>query len=270
MWRSWRGWSSLPVMLLQLACDRSPEPAMCDPLGAVASPIELGEIVGIGRDVDGTIYVADEDDGEARVFVSEDDVLVRQRVAGSGGGGGGGVELASYTVDDHQPPFVLQIETTQAGTRMGVLFDPGEAETFVIGEDGVELEVLGVDDVAGMPIANLPGDIVIEYAAELDDGQVLVVIRPRDDWDYEDLRAFFGPVDDLVERSISDTTRLTDGGSTTIALEIDGSVATASFPVLTQGDMFVPGPATLELGGQALALTLLPNVPPDGATYRCL
>src|SRR5262245_39177135 len=54
----------------------------CDPLSAHIEPIELGEILGVGRGADGTLYVADRPAGshEARVFVSEDEALVRKRV----------------------------------------------------------------------------------------------------------------------------------------------------------------------------------------------
>jgi hypothetical protein len=258
------------AVLGQAACDSSSEgPSRCDPLAAVAAPLELADIVGIGRDVDGRIYVADAADGMPRVFVAAyGGELARQSMSASGGGSDEGVESFFYVVGDEEPRFVLQVETTETATRMGVLFDPGETETFVIGQEGVELEVLGVEDVAGIPVADLPGEIVIEYAAQLEDGRTLIVIRPRDAWSYEDFRAFFGPVDDLVESPISEVERLSDGGSTTIRLEIDGDTATASFPIVSEGTRFVPGPATLELGGESHALARLHNAP-EGAAYRC-
>src|ERR1043165_781613 len=57
----------------------------CDPLQATARPVSLGEVIGIGSDTQGAIYVVDRDAavGE-RLFISQDRVLARWVAAGAG------------------------------------------------------------------------------------------------------------------------------------------------------------------------------------------
>jgi len=61
--------------------------APCDPLAPPA--ITLGQVLGVGQDAQGTVYVADQaPDYITRVFVVKNGVLVRQYVTGSGQRGG--------------------------------------------------------------------------------------------------------------------------------------------------------------------------------------
>lgn len=232
----------------------------CDPFDAHAQPISLRTILGIGRDTNETIYLADEADGEEdHVFVSADGELVRRRITGSGGGGG----TYSFSLED--PLLTLQIFTPPAGpVRMGVV--AGETDSFVIGEEGEELEVLDPDAIADMPLRNLSGEIELEYAAETDDGRLMVVTRPRDDWAYEDFRVFFGSVDALDERIVHSVARQEDGGTTLIELELDGAAATAYFPVELDGP---PEPWTLTVADETIPLERRDAVPED-VSYRCL
>lgn len=128
--------------------------------------------------------------------------------------------------------------------------------------------MLGADAIAGMPLHNLPGTILVEYAAELPDQRVMVVTRPEDDWTYDDFRLFLGQVDSLLERRVDSVVRYKDGGSTTITFELDGAKAVASFPVVSTPDGFKPGQATLTAAGKAEDLTRLADAP-AGAAYRC-
>jgi hypothetical protein len=112
---------------------------------------------------------------------------------------------------------------------------------------------------------------VLEYAASLQDGRWLVVVRPRDDWTYADFRAFFGLKEGVLERPVVTVSRARDGGSTTISFEIDGATATASFPVVFDGTTFQAGPPTLAMGGATLGMTLLPSATkPNDVKYLCL
>jgi len=241
--------------------------AACDPFAARPLPIALGTVIAVGQSSAGLFYAVDQFDSSQRVFVSDaSGTLVRQRIAGSGTG----PDFYVFDISDHDPAFVLQIDISASGTmRMGVFNGTlTDRKTFVIGEQGEELTVLPVGAVAGMPVHNLSGDVVVEYAAALADGDVMVVTRPRDDWSYEDFRLFLGPMGAVAERSVGNVVRGKDGGSTTITFDLDGSSAVASFPVVFADGGSAPGLATLTVGGTTTSLTRQ-GAQPAGATYLC-
>jgi hypothetical protein len=246
--------------------------AICDPFAAKPLPIALGTLIAVGQDATGAIYAVDQVGFEQRVFVSDaNGNLVRQRLAGSGMEAGDTFDRYVFNVTDYDPPFVLQIDIPSGATkRMGlVIGELKDSKTFVIGQQGEELTVLPNDAVAGMPVQNLPGTVELEYAASLATGEVLVVTRPRDDWDYTDFRVYMGSVGALAERHLTSATRFLDGGSTHIIFELDGQSADAYFPVVFADGGFARGPATLTVAGSALPLTLL-DAAPAGAVYVCL
>ena len=242
--------------------------AVCDPFVPKPLPIALGTVIAAGQDSVGVIYAADQVDSSQRVFVSDaSGTLVRQRIAGSGSG----PDFYVFDVSDHDPAFVLQIDMPAGGSvRMGVFNGTlKDSKTFVIGQQGEELTVLPTGAIAGMPVRNLPGDVVLEYAATLTDGDVMVVTRPRDDWSYTDFRLFLGPIGAVVERKVDSVLRAKDGGSTTITFDLDGTSAVASFPVVFADGGFAAGPATLAVGGTITSLTRQ-DAQPTGASYLCL
>jgi len=254
-----------------VGCDKADDDGLqaCDPFVSMAEPIELNTIRAIGRDVLGTIYLADYVPGtwDDHVFVSIGNELHRRRVLGGGGGSDGTTEVTMYIVEGN-PDFNLQIEVTDGATRMGVLFGE-DVDTFEIGEQGEELEVVGADAIAGMTLVNLPIHVDVEYLAQTEDGRVLVILRPTDDWDYEDFRLFLGEADALDERAIDSVVREKDGGTTTIEFELDGAIATAYFPVMYGPAGFEHGPWTLTLADQTTDLTELAAIP-QPAGFRCL
>jgi len=239
----------------------------CDPFAPKSVPIALGTVIAVGQNSVGVIYAVDKFNGELRVFVSDaSGTLVRQRIAGSGESS----DFYVFNVSDHDPAFVLQIDTPAGGSvRIGVLVGVlKDSKTFVIGEEGEELSVLAAGAIAAMPVRNLPGDVVVEYVAALTDGQVMVVTRPRDDWAYPDFRLFLGPMGAVAERTVSNVGRMLDGGSTKITFDLDGTSAVASFPIVYADGGFAPGPATLTSGGTTAPLTRQGSQP-AGATYLC-
>jgi hypothetical protein len=76
------------------------------------------------------------------------------------------------------------------------------------GREGEELTVLAAGAIAGMPLRNLPGDVVVEYTVALSDGDVMLVTCPRDDWSYKDFRLFLGSMGAVAERRVSNVIRL--------------------------------------------------------------
>ncbi|HJX66837.1 MAG TPA: kelch repeat-containing protein [Polyangia bacterium] len=253
----------------------SSDSASCDPFQPPTKSITLTNVLGIGRDTDGTLYVVDQPQaGGERVFVLSGTTLQRQRIAGSGTEtAGGGVMLYSFTITDHTPPFMLKLETDASGpTAMGVLQEPPpDIRTFTIGQQGSVLTLVPASQVAALPVADIPAETFIEYNATLPDGRALLVVRPRDDWTYQDFRVFFGAPGHMAERSVSQVVRYKDGGSTTINFTIDGVAAIASFPVQLSPGGLVIGPATLTIGAASFPLTLGPTAsPPSGDSYFCL
>jgi len=243
----------------------------CDPFQPITKPITLATVLGAGRDTDGTLYVVDQPQPSSeRVFVSSGATLQRQRITGSGTeSAGNGVMSYTYSISDHTPPFMLKLETNAAGaTAMGVLLGATNVRTFTIGQQGSVLTLIPASQVADLPVADIPAETFIEYNATLPDRRALLVVRPRDDWTYQDFRVFFGTPDHIVERLVFQVVRYTDGGSTTIDFTVDGVVAVASFPMSLTG---VAGPPTLTLAGTEFPLTLGPIVsPPAGYSYFCL
>lgn len=240
---------------------------VCDPFAANPLPIALGTIVAVGQSAAGVIYAVDQVGGSQRVFVSNaSGTLVRQRIAGSGSGPG----FYVFDVSDYDPAFVLQIDMPAGGTvRMGVVNGSlKDSKTFVIGQDGEELTVLAASAIVAMPVLNLPGDAFVEYVAALANGDVMVVTRPIDDWTYADFRLFLGPMGAVAERQMSSVARAKDGGSTTIAFDLDGMPAVARFPVVFADGGFAPGPAMLTVGGTTTSLARQ-GLPPAGAAYLC-
>ena len=261
--------------------ERDARVSPCDPLSDSESPIELGDVLAVGRDSIGTLYVVDAatEDGENRVFVSKDDALFRQRIAGGGSGrtrGEGSILL--FTITDTEAPFVLIVEVSESGEIvMAVVPDEqyrGSIED--IGDEGETLEVLGEAAVEGMRIHNLPGEVEVEYLAEVEDGHTIVVTRPRDDWAYEDFQVFYGTADSMVQRQVLEVARQRDGGSTTITFMIGSAEVVVDFPVVStqvNGEpTIVPGPATLQMGGRELTVTHVSDEARDlgSLTFLCV
>jgi hypothetical protein len=239
----------------------------CNPFIGAERPIMLGTVLGAGRSASGEVYAADHVESGDRVFKSGDTRLIRRPLAGSGSG----PDFYVFTVTDNDPPFTLQIDLGPNGpSAMGVFTGVLNAKTFQIGQQGEALELLPASALAQFTLQNLPPSVFLEYNAQTADGRFLVVVRPTDDWTYADFRLFFGPTDRVAERTVGSVTRALDGGSTIITFDVDGVSATASFPVISSGPMFEPGPASLTLGGSTQPLTRLPaNASPLDHGYMC-
>jgi len=242
----------------------------CDVLAGIEKPIAPGEVLAVGRDAAGVVYVLDELDGDVRAFVSEGQALRRHRVLGSGSGDLG--DVAFYDVEvEADPPFTLYLEIPDVG-------EPTFTKIVVPGRnmpdaaaDGEELTLLGEDELAGFTLENLPPEVTVEYLGTLEDGRFIVVTRPTDDWTYEDFRVFVGQRERVLERQVQSVTRARDGGSTTIELSVDGEPTTLHFPVMLVNGEIVIGQATLEQGGEVQDIELLEPEPAalDGLSFFC-
>jgi hypothetical protein len=264
----------IALALAAVACGDETADRPCDPFMTRAQQITLGEIVAVGRDAEGTLFVVDRPgaESERRVFVSDGDVLVPRSVNGTGEASDGEIERLLFSVDDGVVPFRLVVEINAGETRMAIapLSEERDVAIDALGSDAEHLEVLDETAVAGMPIRSVPQDIAVEYVAQTEDGALLVVVRPGEDADYEDFRLFLGPEQRLEQREVTAFERQRDGGSTHIEFRLDGKAADAFFPIMFTNDRFEPGPATLTVAGRTTALTRLDvSDIPDNAEFIC-
>ena len=149
---------------------------------------------------------------------------------------------------------------------MGVVRGAFADRDFAIGETGDVLTVMTAEEIAGMPVFDLPDGLIVEYSAHLPDGQALMVTRPGHDWAYEDFRLFLGTNVQMVERSVLSVDRAKDGGTTTIVFTLDGARATAYFPAPS-----ADAGASLTTAGATVSLTIGPaGIAPVTLAYLCL
>src|SRR5262249_18439253 len=144
-------------------------------------------------------------------------------------------------------------------TAMGI--GPASQKGF-IGDPGVQMTPLTVLDpsaASSFTLRNLPGDVAIEYVADVEDGNVIVVTQPADAYTYDHFRAFFGPPAALGERRVSNVTRARRGG-TDMTFTVAGTRFNAHFafelmPAPDGGIISHPGPGTLDEGGKSVGFT---------------
>ena len=150
----------------------------------------------------------------------------------------------------------------------------------VIGDAGPTPEVLTLldsNEVMAFKLKNLPGDVTIEYVADVENGNVIVVTHPRDDSTYADFRLFYGPKPALVEYPVHGVMRARSS-NTSVPFTNGNAEAVADFtwvlePDADGGIASHPGPATLDLGdGVKLAVTQQFPTPTDlaGYSFTCL
>ncbi|HKP60867.1 MAG TPA: hypothetical protein VJV78_29260 [Polyangiales bacterium] len=173
----------------------------CDPLAAHERATELGEVVAAGRDAEGTVYVADRDPENPstdRVFVSEGDTLVRKRNVGAGSLG---TSDFTWSFEDGSGSKRL-VAHKEGDTVTGIALASPDEKTFFSDLDASAqpLTPVAPSALGSFKVRNLSGDVTVEFVADVEDGSRIVVMRPTDDWDYEDFRLFDGKDGRLIER----------------------------------------------------------------------
>lgn len=238
----------------------------CDPLAAQMEPVALGSVIAAGKAADGTLYVAarDPDDrGQDRIFVSSGDALVRHRVVGSGAGGDRDFTWA-FAEDDGSSRRRLVAKLSDDGTVDGIALAPSENQRSFfdqLGSDATPLTPVAANALSGLAVRNLPGDVHIEYVAEVEGGAQLIVTRPEDDWSYDDFRVFYSTSGPLLERTVKSVQR---SSYTVIELVVNGADFKATF-----GSSLSPIASELDTGTAVLALKVLPPSAADNTAFRC-
>jgi len=206
---------------------------VCDPLRAETQPVMLGKVIAVGRDSDAVLYVLTQpDQGDYQVFVSEDDVLQRHRTLGSGSGD----EMWISVSVEGDPAFGLYVTLDANGKTASMQrFDPAGVTDKNKVPEGEDLEVLSKSAIDDLELRNLPAGVAIEYFGTIEDGRDVLVVRPTDDWGYEDFRVFLGTPKNMLEREVMTVSR-SKSGPTFIDLTLDGKPATLDFQISYLGD----------------------------------
>jgi hypothetical protein len=265
----------LALLAVSTACSgvdvsTTSELTSCQPLAAETSAVTLGTVIGAGQAADGTVYVIDRNGSELRGFVSEGGELYRQHVSGTGEVNDAAGDTTTISLGELSPPLTLQVVIAEDGSmRMGVVEGELKSKTFTIGEEGEELTLLSADDVVALPLHNYPSEIVVEYVAEVEGEELLVVLRPRDLTGYEEFRVFYGKPERLEECPVQNVSRALDGGSTQIDFSVNGDEAVAYFPVELVGGQFTRGAPTLTIDDVGLEISLSSDDRLEGAGYFC-
>jgi hypothetical protein len=251
-------------------------PRTCDPLAAPSTT--LSGILGVGKDAQGTFYVADAPAGLSgpRVFVTQGGDLVRQHVIGTGesGGGAGGMP-AQYTLS-FEPPGgdaasaqALLIDV-QGTTASQMALGPANSKSFLGGPGETPLTVVDASAVTGLPIVNLPG--AVSYVADVSDGTAIVITSPIEVSSTADFHLFYGMPSAMQERTIVSFNQALSGYPT-IGFQVGPQTYTMAIGGTFQPDGGGgPGPGTLDTGNAKLNFTLRMPTPTtlSGFSFACL
>jgi hypothetical protein len=273
-------WTFVPALALLFAGCSSPHAAdggdgasagPCDPL--TPPPTTLQNVLGVGQDGQGTLYVADQPPSPAqtRVLVGTGSgPLVRQQVIGSGSNGTGQYTLsfvAPGAADTSAQALLLDVS---GGTATQMALGPADSKSFLGGPGETALTVLDPNTVGGRPITNLPG--VVQYVADVSDGSAIVVTSPMEVDSTSDFHLFYGTPPALAERTIVSFNQALSGYPT-IVFQIGGVTYTMAISGTFELDGGGgPGPGTLATGSATLTFTLREPPPTalDGFTFTCL
>lgn len=256
----------------------------CDPLMRRERPVELGTLLGAGRDTDGTLYVVDQENpsSAARLFVSDDDVLVLRGSESGTGRTAGGVDQYMLLGTRDGMQFRVLLERKSSGVRMKLI--DGEAamqrELDFDRAQGTELEVAEASALKGKSVRADQFTFRVEYNARIDGEARLIVTAPEEVVDFDAYRLFYGPPDAVDEREVTKFLRYRDGGSTEIQFDLDGDTARAFFPnkidpssSTTMGPVAtIMDPVTFEIDGESHEIAPIPRDAPEleGVTFKCL
>ncbi len=246
----------------------------CNPL--TPPPVTLGTILGVGEGSPSIFYLADDapDSGQDRVFVSNGTTLYRKFVAGSGQTGS--PPNADYTfsyqdsVSDASNAHALLIQE-RGGVATAMALGPANSRSFLSPDAGqTPLTVVDAGTIAHFKIQNLP--VLIEYVADVSDGDAIVVTMPMDPWGYSEFRLYYGTPSDMIECKIVAYNR--GDTSDDIAFTVNGATYTAHLAfvsTLFSGDAGL-GPSSLSMGS-AGALTVTQRLPTpttlSGFSFTC-
>jgi hypothetical protein len=245
--------------------------APCDPLAP--QPTSLSNVLGVGQDAQGTLYVADQPPSPAqiRVFIATGSgPLVRQQVIGSGSNGSGQYTLSYVAPGASDGTAQALLLDVSGGTATQMALGPADSKSFLGGPGETPLTVVDPGTVAGRPIENLPG--VVEYVADVSDGSAIVVTAPGEVDSTSDFHLFYGTPPALAERTIVSFSQ-SFSGYPTIAFQVGSATYTMAIGGTFEPDGGGgPGPGTLDTGSATLDFAVRTPTPGTlaGFSFTCL
>lgn len=226
----------------------------CNALMADDLPISFGTIIAVGESATGTFYAVDQVDNTYRVFSSVGVVLQRLRIRGSSSRTEtDGSKSIEFSCESPQTGAISELAVSLRDTTVSMALaaaDLPKANFDAVAAAGEILLPKSPEDIAALELHNLPGEVAVEYNVSTQDFRRLVIIRPRDEWTYNDFRVFFGDQSLLTERNVAEVFRA-KSGQTNIRFDVDGVEAVAYFPAPEYGI----GTATLTENGEVSTLT---------------
>jgi len=245
----------------------------CDPLAAKA--ITLGNVVGVGKDADGTLYV----DSANGVFVSGGGKLIRQHVIGTGSNGANEFQFMFEPPDGNESSARNLLVDTAGTIATAMALGPANSKAFLGQSDAgvTPLALVDAATVSGLAVVNTPNGI--EYVADVANGDILMATLPMNgDTMSEDggLSIFYGPTGDVAERTVTDFGQ-TLSGNGMVTFLVDGTPYVLAFGTVQSPDAGPLGIFTLEgltpQGGAQIGVRLrspTPTAVPIGLTFTCL
>jgi hypothetical protein len=251
----------------------------CDPLAT--HPTTLGQILGVGKDPTGTVYVADRagvptQPSIVRVFVVSGGSLTRQHVVGSGGIGTTEDIETFQSADGSTGPRDLDILLDGDKATAMTLGAEGSAKSRIAGFDAgppTPLELVDPATVKDLPATDLPGSV--SYVADSSDGHAIVVTAPlENDVGTAGFRLFYGTTSSMQERPIVSFEQALSGYPS-IGFTVDAQtfvMSISSLPPADGGLLNQPGPVTLTGGGKTVPFTLRVPTPTNvtAFAFTCL
>jgi hypothetical protein len=260
--------------------------SICSELsGSNYVPIAASEIVCIAKDTQGVLYVVDKQDGNLRCFISSNDTLYRTNITGSSTRG---EEYYSLSLDSGRYLFFCNISGKWDNAYVGFTSRCQKCDSILSGqvvssgkspedidvgwslvckhldagnEKFQALSAAGISDVNNFAVRNFSPSTTIEYLAQQDDGQVLLVSRDTYDWEGS-VVVHYGKKDDLKKRVVTRFLRASDGGSTWIDFIIGEKKVVAFFGVQWDSDGIRPVKTFIKIESDTLSLK---RIQPDKA-----
>lgn len=253
--------------------------------GSAYVPAALAEMLCIAKDPQGSLYVVDKQDGNLRCFISSNDTLYRTNVTG---GSTRGDKYYSLSLDSGRQFLFCNISGKWDNAYLGTTGRCQKCDSILSSqiaerskstesidtgwihvckyldagnENFLALSTAEKSDVNNFAIRNFSPGTTIEYLAQLDDGQVLLVSRETNDWKGS-VAVHYGKKDDLQKRAMTRFLRASDGGSTWIDFIVGDKKMSAFFGVQWDSDGVRPGATFIKMESDTLALE---RIEPDEA-----
>ncbi len=250
--------SVLSLGLVLSACSSTSASSTAGPCDALTPPpTSLTNVVGVGKDSAGTVYVVDEPKSGYgyRVFVTRSGRLVREHSSGAGSTGtpdGTSSSFIEFGDVGADPSTMRSIFLTVSGGKATdmALGDGASASDVKGGTPSETLTLVDTSTVSSLPVDNLPR--VVWLVSDVSDGNVLVLTLLGDDDQGTDGATLFygtpsaahqGAIDKLSQSKSGDVYVTFDLGAGTY----DAHLANGALPSPPLDTIDVPGKGSLTI-----------------------